>query len=96
MKLSHSKILLLGILPRGDHTEYKARIKNINSIIKTYANEDTIQFLDIGPQFEAETTHDHYDGDKIHVNYFGYKIWAETMDPLFQKVLIGMYHMKMV
>jgi len=90
-KLPSAKVLLLGILPRGDaNNAFDPRIKHINTIIKTYADGNKVQFLDMGPQFEDTTGHVHanlYVPDKLHLNKEGYSVWAKTMAPLFDKML---------
>jgi beta-glucosidase len=89
-KLPSAKVLLLGILPRGDaNNAYEPRIKHINSIIKTYADGNKVKFLDMGPSFEDASGHIHenlYVPDKLHLSKEGYSVWAKTMDELFRKM----------
>ena len=55
-KLPESNILLMPIFPRGDTPEDKGRLRNeeINKIIRTYADDKTVHWLDIGHVFLDE------------------------------------------
>jgi beta-glucosidase len=87
-KLPHTKILLMGIAPVPKYPEATIRINYVNSIIKTYANGHTIQFLDLGPQItEDGDFHKLYINDMMHLSEVGYELWAKVMDPLFKKML---------
>ncbi len=90
-KLPQSKILLMPIFPRGDKSDDPGRIRNqqINDIIKTYADNITVYWLDIGHVFLNP------DGslkreimpDRLHPNEAGYRVWAEAMEPTLKKLL---------
>jgi len=90
MKLPNTKVLLLGILPRGDDNLNK-HIRNINSIISHYADGNSVQFLDMYSHFVDEMGHvipTLYVPDKLHLALPGYEMWAQTMDPLLHKMLM--------
>jgi N-acetylglucosamine-6-sulfatase len=80
----NAKILLLSIFPRGEKPDDKLRQLNnaINERIKTFADGDKIQWLDLGKEFLAE------DGtlpkatmpDFLHPQAGGYEIWAKAME----------------
>lgn len=86
-----TRILLLGIFPRGEKPE-GARLKNeaVNTIISGYASPadpKRVVYLDIGDKF---LTPDKILGkdimpDALHPNLKGYQIWADAiLDPVKQ------------
>ena len=87
-KLSPStKIILLGILPRkGAKFEI---IKQINPKLKVLGEKDYITLLDMTSKFTDEKGVIRNDlfKDGVHPNLKGYKIWAETMEPVLEKLL---------
>jgi len=87
-----SKILLLGILPRGQSSVnnlYRERIKQTNANISKFADDDQIVYLDMGDKFLEE------DGsisrevmrDFLHPTARGYMIWADAMLPTLDKMI---------
>jgi beta-glucosidase len=90
-KLPESKILLMPIFPRGDTPEDSGRLRNdeINKIIRTYVDEKTVHWLDIGHVFlngEGKLKRDLMP-DGLHPNLEGYRVWAEAMEPTIRKFL---------
>jgi len=85
-----AKVLLLGILPRGDRP-FGNLIKSINAEIAKYDNGNSIRFLDMWNQFVGSTVDsvktNLYLGDKLHLVTEGYKVWAATMDPLLKQMM---------
>ena len=90
-QLPESRILLLAIFPRGDKPDDRGRQRNheINQIIKTYADEKTVYWLDIGHVFMDEQGQLNRDlmPDGLHPNLAGYRVWAEAMEPTIKKLL---------
>lgn len=90
-KLPESKVLLLGVFPRGKTADDPMRKINvgINEIIKGYADNEKIFFLDVSEKFLAD------DGqlpkeimpDMLHPNPKGYEIWAEAIEPMIVKLM---------
>jgi lysophospholipase L1-like esterase len=90
-KLPQTKILLLGIFPRGAEPSDKLRTLNVatNKIISGYADNERIFYLDISDRFLNE------DGvlskevmpDLLHPREKGYRIWAEAMEPSIAKLM---------
>jgi len=94
-KLPNSKLLILGIFPRGDNpkapsvAEMRAKIKTVNAGLATLDDGDKTCFLDIGSKFLND------DGslprpimpDFLHPTAAGYQIWADAMVPLLDKML---------
>ena len=90
-QLPKSKILLLAIFPRGDSPDDVGRRRNdeINQIIKSYADEKTVFWLDIGHVFLDEQGRLKRDlmPDALHPNVPGYRAWAEAMEPTVARLL---------
>jgi len=87
-----TKLLLLGVFPRGMKADDKnrARIKNINSIIaKLDDNGKTVKYLDIGDKFlEADgTLPKSIMPDALHPNGKGYEIWSEAIAPTVTEMM---------
>jgi beta-glucosidase len=90
-QLPDSRILLLAIFPRGDKPDDEGRVRNdqINAILKTYADNETVYWLDIGDTFlNADgTLKRELMPDALHPNVEGYEAWAEAMEPMIKKLL---------
>jgi len=100
-KIPESKILLLGIFPRGprmtnatnappdDSEKRMAVIHQVNEIIAKYDDGKTVKYLDIGPKFLGEDGKLHKDvmPDLLHPNQKGYQIWADAMEPTLSEML---------
>jgi lysophospholipase L1-like esterase len=89
-KLPDTKILLLGVFPRGEKPN-AVRIK-LEDVNKQLAQEDDgkmVRFLDIGKTFLQE------DGsispkvmpDFLHLSKEGYQMWADAMEPTLKAML---------
>ena len=91
-KLPKTKILLLGIFPRGNKAtdQARARIKSINEVIaKLDDGGKTVKYLDIGEKFltaDGELTKDIMP-DFLHPNAKGYEIWAEAVKPAIDELM---------
>jgi len=90
LRLPASKILLLGLFPRGEKTDpIRVQVKAVNAGLATLNNSGSVRFLDIGGRFLAS------DGalsrglfpDLLHPNQKGYQIWADAMEPLLTELL---------
>ena len=90
-KLPESKILLMAIFPRDDKPNGIGRIRNdqINAIIKKYADDETVYWLDIGHVFlnEDGTLKREIMPDALHPNVEGYRVWAKAMEPTIRQLL---------
>ena len=80
-KLPQTKVLLLGIFPRGARADdpARARIKAINQeIAKLDDGGKTVKYLDIGDKFlEPDgTLSKEIMPDALHPNETGYQVWA--------------------
>ncbi len=95
-RLPQSRILLLGILPRGiernpgsDLSKADSRVPAANRLIRQLADPPRIQYLDLGPAFLNP------DGriprelmpDFLHLSRQGYATWAKAMHHSIQSIL---------
>jgi lysophospholipase L1-like esterase len=88
--LPHSKILLLGLFPRGEKTDpIRAQVKAVNAGIAKLDDGDKIKFLDLGEKFLAPdgTLSRDLFPDLLHPNARGYQIWADAMEPTLAEML---------
>lgn len=90
-KSPNTKVLLLGIFPRGADDNDRARQNNTktNEIAAKFADEKTIWYLDIGPRFLDDNHKLSKDimPDSVHPNKKGYEIWAAAIEPTVAKLL---------
>jgi lysophospholipase L1-like esterase len=94
-KLPETKVLVLGVFPRGNDPKdpkteaLREKIKQINSTLAKLDDGKTTRYLDIGDKFLAP------DGvltkeimpDYLHPNAKGYQIWADAMQPLLDEMM---------
>jgi lysophospholipase L1-like esterase len=89
-RLPQSKILLLGIFPRGEKPNpQREKIAVINQLLAKLDGERNVTFLDIGPRFltpDGLITKDIMP-DYLHPNEKGYRIWAEAIEPTVKKLM---------
>ncbi len=91
-KTPSSKILLMGVFPRGTQPDLRKKIADINTII---ANLDDggkkIKFLDIGAKFLDKDGNPSKEmmPDSLHLSAKGYDIWAETIMPTLTEMIRG-------
>jgi lysophospholipase L1-like esterase len=87
-KSPDSRIILMGVLPRGAKAEdpFRRKIAELNKLLREAGKVPGITFLDIGGQFlrpggELPRT---LMGDFCHPTEAGYSIWADALRPLLQ------------
>ncbi len=84
-KLPDTKVLLVGILPRGQKpNSAREKIGKINAILAKMDNGGTIRFIDVTEKLmdaDGLITHSIMP-DYVHLSPQGYNTWAETMHPL--------------
>jgi lysophospholipase L1-like esterase len=82
-ELPESKILVLGIFPRGATPDDARRKVNegANAIIKGLADDKSVFYLDIGPKFLGPdgTLSKEIMYDLLHLTPQGYEIWATSI-----------------
>jgi beta-glucosidase len=91
-RLPETKILLLGIFPRGATATDSLRRLNgtINDRLRGFADGQHVHYLDLGYLFLDRDGRLKRDlmPDLLHPNEQGYRVWAEGMEPQL-KVLLG-------
>lgn len=98
VKLPKTKILLLGIFPRGPRTSKGTtddgvarmeKIRVINPELAKLEDGSTIRYLDISDKFlNAEgKIPSGLMPDQLHPSPEGYKVWAEAMQPLLDSMM---------
>lgn len=90
LRLPKTKILLLGVFPRGATEDDELRQLNVgvNEIIKDYAHDQKVWYLDISNKFlEDGDLPKTIMPDLLHPNAAGYAIWAEAMEPMIKELL---------
>lgn len=90
-KLPKTKILLLGIFPRGeDGADAKRKVNmGANELVKSLDDGKSVYYLDISDDFLGD------DGklsrqimpDLLHLSKQGYEIWAESIEPKVSELL---------
>ena len=89
-KLPETKVLLLGVFPRGtpDSAQRKS-VEEINRLIANFADDRKTHFLDIGKSFLDQEGNIPADvmPDKLHPNAKGYDIWHRAMRPVLDEMM---------
>jgi lysophospholipase L1-like esterase len=90
LKLPDSKILLLSIFPRGEHpNDLRTILANASETAAArIADRDKVLYMDIAANFLSN------DGilspdimpDALHPNEQGYRIWAESIEPIVSEL----------
>jgi len=90
-RLPDSKILLLGIFPRGAEPTNGLRVRNnrVNEIIRKYADGKIVHWLDLGQVFldEAGNLDHELMPDGVHPREKGFRAWAEAMEPTIKRLM---------
>ena len=90
-KLPETKLLLLGIFPRGAaaNNPARAKIKAVNEALAKLEDGKTTRYLDIGDKFldASGNITKEIMPDALHPSPAGYKIWADATQPLLDEML---------
>jgi beta-glucosidase len=90
-KLPETKVLILGVFPRGENKDDTKRKVNegANESVKKLADDKHVHYLDIGPAFLADdgTLSKEIMPDLLHLNEKSYRIWAESIEPKVKDLL---------
>ena len=92
-RLPRTKVLVMGILPRGDAGEegkmMREKIRRANEIAAGAADGEWVRFLDLGDRFLDEDGGVRRDlmPDLLHLSEKGYEVWAEGMEGVVREVL---------
>ena len=89
--LPDTKILLVGVFPRGASAEdpFRQVTVAINNLVRTYADNRQIFFLELSPLFldNQGRLSQHLMPDYLHPNEQGYQVWAEGMEHILSRLL---------
>jgi lysophospholipase L1-like esterase len=90
-KLPESKLLLLGVFPRGKEPtdKFRAQIKTINDTISKLDDGKQVKYLDLSKVFldEQGVLPSEVMPDQLHPSIRGYQIWADAMGPVIDKMI---------
>ena len=90
-KLPETKVLLLGVFPRGANKADKRRQVNegANATSKIIADGKSVHYLDIGQKFLKEdgTLPREIMPDLLHLSEKGYTIWAESIEAKLKELM---------
>jgi beta-glucosidase len=90
-KLPRTKILVLGIFPRGaDMNDVKRKVNiGANRIIAKLADGEMVHYLDISDKFlnDDGTLSKEVMPDLLHLNEKSYATWAEAIEPKLKELL---------
>jgi lysophospholipase L1-like esterase len=88
------KIILVSIMP---NERARDKMMQVNSLIKGYADDATVYYLNLvplmppitttAPDGEMDTNWKGLSKDHLHPDASGYQIWANAMEPLLKKLL---------
>ncbi len=85
-----TKVLLLGVFPRGQHPLDADRLNNvaINQYIRRFADDRRVFYQDVGEVFldaqgEISTV---IMPDHLHLSPRGYRLWAQVIEPTLVKL----------
>ncbi len=87
-KTPETKVLMLGILPRGKKHFDEKRLNNIaiNQMIRRFADGERVHYTDIGDVFlnSDGTLPESIMPDALHLSEEGYERWAGAIEPILK------------
>ncbi len=90
-KLPQTKVLLLGIFPRGATKDDAMRKQNVatNNIISGFADNKRVYYMDIGNTFLQPdgTLPKEIMPDLLHLNPSGYQMWADAIESKVKELM---------
>ena len=89
-RLPESRILLLGIFPRGREPDaIRRKVQEVNASIARLGDGSHVRFLDIGKTFVNDdgTISVEVMPDYLHLSREGYRRWAEAMEPTLRSLM---------
>jgi beta-glucosidase len=91
-RLPSARILLLAIFPREASPDAELRRLNdaVNQRIAAFADGERVVYLDLADVFLAPdgTLSEGVMPDLLHPNEHGYRLWAEAMEPMIERLLL--------
>ena len=89
-QIPDTKVLLLGVFPRGADRFDSKRINNdaINQRIRRYADGDRVHYMDVSDVFLNDdlTLPKSIMPDLLHLNEEGYDRWAQAIEPKLKEI----------
>ena len=88
-RLPRTRVIMMGILPVSNRTKWaKCRQTNAVNAAFTY-NEDEVVYLDLQDTFlqSDETINADLFSDGTHLTPAGYRVWAESLDPVVSRMM---------
>ena len=89
-KTPETKVLLLGVFPRGKQAFDAKRLNNvgINQRLRRFHDGERVHYLDIGKTFLEEdgTLSEKIMPDLLHLNQEGYRRWADAIEPMLKQL----------
>jgi len=96
-KLPQTKVLIIGIFPRGADPNdplvaaMREKIATVNKGLAALSDGNMTRFLDLGDKFltpDGKITKQYmYDNVALHPNEAGYELWAEAMNPVLAEMM---------
>ncbi|HEU5162599.1 MAG TPA: GDSL-type esterase/lipase family protein [Thermoanaerobaculia bacterium] len=94
-KLPESRLLLLGIFPRGADpadpqvAEMRAKIDLVNASLAALDDGDRVRYVDLGPRLMERngTLAPSIMPDALHLSAAGYRIWADAIAPILKEMM---------
>ena len=89
-KLPDTRILLLGIFPRGEAGDMHRKVNDAaNALIPELADGKMIHFLNINEYFIKKdgSLGNYFQPDQVHLTEAGYKTWAKAMEPVIVQLM---------
>lgn len=90
-KLPNTKVLVLGVFPRGEKPDDPLRAKNlaVNALIKDIGDDKAIFYLNINDKLMNEdgTQNREIMPDLVHLSPKGYQIWADAIEAKVAELL---------
>ena len=90
-KLPNTKVLVMGIFPRGKQAGdgFRPKVQAVNAIVSKLDNGGDTRFIDIGTKFllpngDADKT---LLGDWLHPTPQGEQVWADAIQPLLDEMM---------
>lgn len=94
-KLPESRLLLLGIFPRGANpaepviAEMREKIETVNRALARLDDGDRVRYLDLRDRFldDEGRIPETLMPDALHLSEEGYRIWAEGITPVIEEMM---------
>ncbi len=90
-RLPEAKVLLLAIFPRDMQPDgkYRQLTDGTNAIIKSYADDDHIFYLDVADSFLDDDGNllESVMPDQLHPSLAGYELWVAAMQPALDALM---------